>query len=139
MPRDIHPHKAVVPQLRPEGLPHHSGCASSGSSCGAEWGHSPGHRWVPHCRYSSWGPWQAAPPKKGPKQARSLRCVPPPHVTLQPPHDAQACHFPSTAGHSHAWRHEDGDEGRAGATGTQGRGAGSGRKLTPGRGRQSSA
>ena len=34
-PRDIHSHKAVVPQLCPEGLPHHLGCASSGSSCGA--------------------------------------------------------------------------------------------------------
>ena len=60
-------------------------------------GHSPGHRWALHCRYSSWGPWQADPPKKGPEQTRSRRCVPPPHVTLQPPHCAQACHFPSTA------------------------------------------
>lgn len=70
--------------------------------------HSPGHRWALHCRYSSCGPWQATPPKKGPKQARSRRCVPPPHVTLQPPHDAQACHLPSTVGDSHAQRHRDG-------------------------------
>lgn len=77
---------------------------------GGSAGRSPGHRWALHCRYSSCGPRQAAPPKKGPKQARSRRCVPPPHVTLQPPHGVQACHFPSTVGHGHAQSHEDGGE-----------------------------
>lgn len=59
---------------------------------------SPGHRWVLHCRNSSCGPWQAAPPKKGPEHSRSRRWLPPPQVALQPPHVAQACHLPSTAG-----------------------------------------
>lgn len=72
--------------------------------------HSPGHRWALHCRYSSCGPWHAAPPKKGPEQTRSRRCVPPPHVALQAPHDTQACHFPSTVRHGQVQRHRDEDE-----------------------------
>lgn len=74
---------------------------------------------------------------------RSRRCVPPPHVTLQPPHDAQACHFPSTAGHGQAWGTEtatgQGQVQQSRGTGVQQREATRTKELRPGQQSRSSA